>query len=433
MEIVADVITYETGAVDRATRLREAGDFQAAVRELSKFWSGPGYEPALSGLTPETAASVLFLAGSLTDHLGSAAQLANSQELAKNLLTRAIERFRTLGLVPKLIDSHAALAVCYWRGGSFSEARAILRSALTTPGIDNGSRLVAMLNLGIVEYSAGELSEALVIFSECAELLSPTTSHFLWGVYHMNFALALNKSGEMDKALIENSAGIYHFEKSGHHRYQARVLNNLAMLLMNASRFHEAKEYAQRAERIFRDLKEPGNIAQVLDTRAMIHLAAAEYDDAEQVACQAVQILENGDEKQVLVDARVTRGKSLLKLRLRGAAMREFCLAVETAETFLGEAAVFRVLSVLMEETVGPTFIGSQIALETAVDTLEARIIREALEIAGGRMTSAASFLQTSHQALDHILENRHQSLKAYRAPRRKSPSRGTQKVVKIR
>jgi Tfp pilus assembly protein PilF len=69
--------------------------------------------------------------------LGGAAQTDGSQEFAKNLITQSLEIFEKLGHTEEAAEARGDLALCYWREGSFDEARIQLSHALSRLGDQN--------------------------------------------------------------------------------------------------------------------------------------------------------------------------------------------------------------------------------------------------------------------------------------------------------
>jgi transcriptional regulator with PAS, ATPase and Fis domain len=305
-----------------AKELEEAGNFEAARNVMSGLWQRVGERPILDGLCQSTAAEVLLHAGILSGWIGSAQQIEGAQETAKNLISESINIFEELQDEEKAAEAYIDLAICYWREGALDEARATLREVLNRLATkDSEQKARALLNSGIVEFSANRNSDALRILTDAAPLFEASDRHALKGKFHMNLAIVLDKLSTSerrpdyaDRALIEHAAARYHLEQAGHTLYLARVENNLGFLLLTLSRFDEAHEHLERARRLFSNLKESGNVAQVNDTRARVFLAQGRLHEAEKVARAAVRILERGDEQYVLAEALTTHGTALARL-----------------------------------------------------------------------------------------------------------------------
>src|SRR5947208_14100796 len=119
---------------DLAKQLEKAGEYQAACDALSEFWPKRDGPPNLSDLDEAARAEVLLRVGALSGWLGSTDQAAGSQETAKNLITQSIDLFQQLGLSERVAEARGDLALCYWREGSFDEARITLIDALDCLG-----------------------------------------------------------------------------------------------------------------------------------------------------------------------------------------------------------------------------------------------------------------------------------------------------------
>src|SRR5215211_506998 len=116
---------------------------------MGELWAGVGTRPVLDELGEATAAEVLLRVGALTGWLGSAKQIGGSQEEAKNLITESITRFEALRNEVKVAEVQTEVAFCYWRQGSYNEARVWLLEALgrLPPDTNNEVRAVALLRL----------------------------------------------------------------------------------------------------------------------------------------------------------------------------------------------------------------------------------------------------------------------------------------------
>src|ERR1700750_2225947 len=104
------------------------------------------------------------------------------------------------------------------------------------------------------------------------------------------------------------SAAIYHYEEAKHERYCGTNLNNLAFLLYKLGRYREAHEHLDRAQFIFTKLKDPGNLAQVDETRARILVAEKRYRDADRIIGGVIKTFEQGGESALLADALSIQG-----------------------------------------------------------------------------------------------------------------------------
>jgi len=465
-----------------AKGFEEAGEFEQAVETLRPFWTRLGEPPVTDGLGLAAKAELLLRAGALTGWLGSAKQLAGSQDLAKDLISESATLFSQLGLTEKAAEAQVDLSICYWREGGLDEARITLQHVLDTFGNQNSEqRLRALLNSAIVEKVATRDLEALRIYKESAPLFAASSNHALKGKFHNSYATLLkslglseNRTEYIDGALVEFTAAGFHFEQAGHKRFQARVENNVGFLFAGLNRFPEAHEHLGRARAILVSLGDQGGVANCDDTRAQTFLLEGNYAEAERVAGSAVRTFKDGGHQSLLAEALTTQGKALARLNRYPEAKTTLDQAISvaqqggdpsrggmaalsvieeldtnlpadlllnyyrTAESFLsgsqnrglelrlGDCAR-RVLAsgkdselVVQEETA----IGDGFSLDTEVMRYEGNLIKQALEKAGGSVTRAARLLGVTHQGLAFIINGRHSDLMSARTPvkrRRKS------------
>lgn len=469
-----------------AAELETAGDYEAARVAMNGLWQRVGERPELDGLSRAVAADVLLRAGSLSGWIGSARQIEGAQETAKDLLSESAAAFAHLGDTGKVAEANIALALCYWREGSFDEARVTLQEVLTRLG-DNQTelRVRALLNRAMVEGAAGRHSDALHILMETAPLLEQSENHALKGSFHNVLATVLKNLGAaekrddyIDRALIEYAAASYHLEQASHVRNCGRVENNLGLLYLECGRIQEAHEHLDHARSIFAGLKDSGIVAQVDETRARVFLAANNPEEAERLTRASVWMLESGGEQAVLAEALNTHARALARLGRHDEARATFERAMDLAEqignsesaglaalNFLeelgggftaeerlgvyeradrlfGEAtsreilARLRVCARAQRANAGNLEPWAGCSLEQAVLIYEGKLIKRALETEGGSVTRAARLLGITHQGLAFILQGRHKSLLASRTPprpRRRSLMRPVQRSIKRR
>ena len=436
----------------------------------------------LEGLDRETEARVLLRVGSLAGRLGSAHQAGSRQETAKNLISKSIRIFEECRQSEGIAEARADLSLCYWREGSFDEARINLEAALSLLKNDNSElRAVALIRAGLVEADTQRLSEALRFYKEAEPLVEQSTDDALKGAFHNEFALlfrrlglAENRSDFTDRALIEYAAASYHFEKAGHARYCARVENNLGYLFFTLNRFQEAYVHLDRARRACLEIGDRGTVAQVDDTRARALMAEGRLIEAERFAQSAVKRLEPGGEQSLLAEALTTLGTVLARMGKMARARASLQHAIEVAQTSgdlkgagrtylsvieeFGQqisvaelASNYKAALELLQNSQDPattkrliscaqTVIG---AIDLAGDTnaaadasrkgwegfsfkqqvldYEKAIISRALRDTGGAVTKAARLLGFNHhQSLIAIINSRHKGLLGIRSAVRK-------------
>jgi two-component system chemotaxis response regulator CheY len=344
-------ILHQTGDLTRLERAKvccrtakqfeKAGEYRKACEVLNEFWPDQHGKPELDGLNDAVRAELMLRIGAIAGLLGSVEQTEGSQEVAKNLITQSVEIFEALNLEDSVAEAQGDLALCYWREGSYDEARVTLAAALSRVG-DQGGDLKAMLlvRAGIIELSTQRLHEALRLFNEAAPLLELSEDHTLKGSFHNEFGLIFrhlaapeNREDYLDRALMEYTAASFHFEKAKHGRYLALVENNLGYLFFTIGRYQEAHRHLNRARQLFVEQRDVGAVARVDDTRARTLLAEGRFAEAERVVRSAVRTLERGDERGSLNEALITQGVALSRQGHHARASALLVRAIEVSET----------------------------------------------------------------------------------------------------
>jgi tetratricopeptide (TPR) repeat protein len=451
-----------------AAEFIHAGQYEAARDALGELWPGVGERPDVSKLPPAVAAEVLLQCGALTGLLGGARNVSGAQERAQDLLTEAVRKFRSQGRPEKAAEAQCELGACYWRLGAHDDARVLMREALrplTDADVELKARI--LIRRTLVEISENRYSDALQILEE-AEPVFKSASDALKGRWHgqkglvlRRLATAEGRADYADRAIIEFTAAIFHYEQAKHERYAARNLNNLAMLFYQLGRHTEAHGQLDRARRIFTRLQDTGSLAQVDETRARVFISEQKYREANRVIAGAIQTLEKGGASALLADALTVQGVAWARLGVHESSVKILRHGVEVAETSgattsAGQAALtlieehgaarlsaaevynaYRRADALLKDTQDAEDIARLRAcarvvmrrlaglrpnekgftLYNAVHEFEAKLIEQALEQAGGSVTGAARLLGIHRQSLTAMLDNRHAGLLKKRTP----------------
>ena len=165
-------------------------------------------------------------------------------------------------------------------------------------------------------------------------------SHRLRGIFHNELAITLRRVGTaerrhdyLDRAIIEYTAAVFHYEQSGHEQYGASAENNLAFLLYKLGRYRDAHEHLDRAQAVLTRLKDASTLAQADETRARVLVAERRYKDAERVLAGAIKTFEKGDESALLAEALTLQGVVWARLWVYDASIGVLRRAAELAES----------------------------------------------------------------------------------------------------
>jgi tetratricopeptide (TPR) repeat protein len=453
-----------------ATNLMRRGEYDDAREALGDLWGGLGERPKVEGLSQSDQAEVLLRVGALSGWLGRSRQAPGAQALAKDLISESIRAFEKLGPQERLAEAQSDLALCYWREGAMDEARVWFSEALSNAN-EPANRLRVLVRSTTVEISSNQLDTALALLGQASPLLDQVEDDVPLGCYYMQRAIIFKRLGgaeNLDRALIENAAASFHFERANHRRYFGSTENTMGNIYLQLGRYEEALEHLERARHTFVTLGDVGTAAQVNDTRARVLIAQRRYVDAEKIAFSAASALEAGGEQSLLADALETQAVALARMgryqsalgifkrashiaetagnpRLSGEIFltileevksflspSEICSTYQEADQKLGEhlspanAVRLRLCARLAfaNSATGKAEETTTTSFEEEVHKRESELIRAALETAGGSVTRAARTLKLTHQGLCYIINHRHKDLLGARAPiriRRKS------------
>ena len=451
-----------------AAEFIHTGQYESAREALGNLWQGTGARPELKGLAVLASAETLMQCGALSGWLGSVHQISGAQEKAKDLLTEALRKFKAQGQVSKASEAQYELGICYWRAGAYDEARVVLDESLKGLSEQHTElRARVLIRRTLVEISESRYHDAWHVLKE-AETFFESCGDALKGRWHGQMALVLRRlataegrADYADRAIIEYTAAIYHYEQAKHERYCATNHNNLAFLLYKLGRYTDAHQHLDRAARVLMRLKDDGLLAQVNETRARVCVAEHRYREANRIITSAIQTLEKGGESALLADALALQGVVWARLGVFDNSLRILRRAVNIAQDSgalisAGQAAlalieehgtlrlsetelyrIYRRADRLLKDTqdsediarlracarivtgrlTGAQFGTQSFVLPEAVLAYEARFIERALDMEAGSVTRAAKRLGIKHQTLAHLLRTRHKKLLAKRTP----------------
>ncbi len=468
---------------ERALELKDRGEFDAAREVMRPLWKQFGERPVTEGLNPLTSAELLLCAGILTSWIGGQNQIKEADVWARDLLSESMRLYEVETDAKKVAQVRTEIAYCYWRAGSFDEARIWFLEALKKLVMEGNARAYALLGLSVVEWSLSRYDESLKLLTDNTNLFHKITSHSLKGFYHNQLALVLrnvapahNRDAYYKRAIREYEAAEVEFKLARNTLFRADVKNNLGFLLFKLSRFRQAHQYLQEARRLALLLRNKVVVAQIDDTRAQVFIAENKYSEAEAVARAAVASVRKSCHQGLLIDTLITHGIALARLGRSDKAEFNFREAVEIAHHIgvLSKAGI--ALLTLIEEVddLAPDALahayeqagewlsdcqseslllkfkaaGKKLAVELLREKetedvakplfnvprdltneclhFERDLIRQALGNVDGRVVYAAKLLGVSYQRLAHRIRTRHPELVEARTPVRHRKRRKT-------
>ena len=464
----------------RALELRDKGYFDGAQEAMFALWKGLGQRPEITGLHPSVAADVLLTVGILTGWVGSRNEIKDADGWARDLITESITFYESVGDLKKIAEARTELAYCYWREGSFDEARIVFTEALKTLTTEGKTRANALLGLAVVEWSSSRNTEALKILTNNAALFEKLTHHTMKGFYHNTLAQVLQtfvtpekKAAQLRKVVSEYQQADHEFKLARNTVFRALVKNNLGVVLRDLNRYREAQEYLDQARRLTLSVRDKVRTAQIDQARAEVMIEQSRFKEAERVARLAGVSFEKAGRQCLLAEVLTVRGIALARLRKTEVAQFTFQRAIEVAQrvgalTQAGIAALsmieelddlspeilrvaYKRATEWLLESQSPDLLrrvsaaankvvskveGKAIAedadvlLNKPLDfereklSAEKAMIKRALAQGNGSLTRAASLLSMSYQKLAYIMETRHKDLLTERSPIRRRASK---------
>src|SRR6185295_945044 len=180
--------------------------------------------PDSGSLTGELRAEVLLALGAIGFMF--AVDGRGSHEKAKDFFAESSRLFSEHGN-QKAEDAQVRLANCYLRQGGISEAFVIL-DGITQTSSDVELVLCASISKAFGLTQSNHLHEALRTLQAAEKMLDhrPTIT----GKFYNQRGIIYRKLQKIDDCLRDYQQARYWFEVAGNLRYQAAVLNNLAMV-----------------------------------------------------------------------------------------------------------------------------------------------------------------------------------------------------------
>ena len=466
---------------NKALELRDKGDFDGALDVMRPLWKGLGQRPNTAGLHSTVVPDVLLCVGVLTGWIGSRNEIKEADGWARDLITEAITYYESVGDLRKVAEARTELAYCYWREGSFDEARIVFTEALQRLTAEGKTRANAILGLAVVEWSSSRNQEALEILTANAPLFKKLTHHTMKGFYHNTLAQVLqtlvtpeNKAAQLRKVVSEYEQADHHFKLARNIVFRALVKNNLGIVLRDLARFREAQEYLDQARCLVASVRDKVRTAQIDQARAEVMIDQRRFKEAEKVARTAATSFQKSGRQCLLAEALTVRGIALARLRRKEEAQFTFQRAIEIAQQVnaLNQAGIAALTMIEELDDLSPDTL--RVAYQRASEWLaksqspdllrrinaaankvvskvesepqtedanvlfnkpldfeqeklktEKAMIKRALALADGSLTRAAALLSMTYQKLAYIMETRHKDLLQERTPIRRRASKG--------
>lgn len=325
-------------AISEAQTAEEKGHYEKAFELLSQYWDNYSQFPIAVGLSSEESAELFLRFGAIIGFLGNTQKISNSQEISKNLLTQARQRFVSLADAEKSAECENYLAMAYSRTGEITEAFDWLNESLSKNLAENHPTRINSYVIETILEIVGEKHER--ILKRCDEL-KPTfekyASDLQHGSFYNNLAVAHKNLGNKEEALKYLKVARDFFLEANHKIYYGVAENNLAQLCHKVGQFEEAHSCAEQARKIFEQIGDKMREGYSLETRAQILAAQGKYDKALRFVNEALELLEGGESYRNLVESYRTKVKILLGLNRLAEALTVMTAAHNIAALYISQ------------------------------------------------------------------------------------------------
>jgi tetratricopeptide (TPR) repeat protein len=331
-------------------KLEWQGRYNEALQDCLELIDGKACIPAFDEVTQRERAELLLRYGALIGFCGHISQVADSQEQSKDLLTRALGEFIDLRDEEKIAECENYIALAYWRIGELNESLVWLDSSLKRNcSSKSGTRLHGHLIRALINLEKKDFEKNVDLLESMEDVYLEHGDAFLLGNYYTNLGISLKDLGRTTAALRCLKLSRYYNGKAGHKIYQGISENNLAQLYWLIGDFEKSHRAIDNATRIFRNIEDKTREGFSFDTKANIFIAEKKYANALRSIEKAVNILKRGENAAYLVEALLTKAKTLLYLDRFADSILVLVEAIEINRIKIGEESVRKLIDEFAE------------------------------------------------------------------------------------
>ena len=372
---------------------------------FSDFWKDIESEPDLAHFDPLFQAELLRLCGVFLSQFGRARGLLDYQNRAKDILTRTARLFESQNSPDKAAETKVGLATCYWYSGEVEEHDAMLRSVEAEFSAQPNHQVSIQIKLNriLVAIWRKDLEEADYLIDQLTKVVTSDHDLRLRTQFHNLAGITYRLTGDVDKSVRHARESVDIARAANNSMFVALNLNNLANTYRTGGELERALATSDAAIAITEARGDKGWTAHFLDTKALIYLDQCEYSESLKVIEKSIEIFSDGEDYGGLTDAMWTKCLCLLRLGQVKDALAVFMDLRDVAARQIGEIAVDKFTTLLMEQI----YILKQFPLTDELAALKRSLVVKAMRESGGHVSKAARRLGLrSQQHLSEILNN---------------------------
>jgi transcriptional regulator with XRE-family HTH domain len=229
----------------------------------------------------------------------------------------AVAIFEDLGQHDERTNAMYWLANGHHAADNPAEARAQMRQILDEAGartpVDTQLRVRALIALGAIEMDAGQ-TEAAVAYLREADAFAGELDARHRATYLYTIAQGYRRGGDHEAAIRAGTQSLALYRTADATVESAGIANLLALAYLEAGSHDQARESARVGRSIAIQVHDERLSSHIADTMARIELASGQPEAAERLADEAMDIARRIDSQPALVDAIVTKARTLLAL-----------------------------------------------------------------------------------------------------------------------
>lgn len=376
-------------------------DFKQSLELFSPYWK-PDYEPDFSKFSEPDQARLYRFGGFFLIHYGKAKNHPTYQERGQEMLGRAERLFLEWNSEESAMECRMYIAIGFYNAGALDEFEVFLKTA---EGFfkdkSNSIYLQIQINLAILELEENPV-RAGEILSQIKDYLKKSRDLKIKTLYYTQAGLTHKNVGSYEVAIESFNTAYRTACVISNTHYQGLILNCLANTCRVKGDLKKALEYIHKALEIGESNQ--GWYAHFLDTLANIHNDDKEYEAADDVISQAIEIFRKGDDYKGLAEALWSQMEIFINFGLKEQAYELYLEALHIARTRINEKTTQRYKKLFVEKLQLPA--GS--TLKEKLNSVERSLIIEAMSENDGKRKKAAKDLGIDYRNLGYHLDVKH-------------------------
>lgn len=286
-------------------KLEKIGAYYKASDLLQKVWVQSLNKN--NEISRNIYGELLLRTGAISGYLGRKPLSFTKQISTIKILNQARDIFVKSNNREKIAECENFLALEYYRDGDFSKAFGWVDESVNHR-LEQGNEITLHSHIikSMFLLQETKFNEAISYLDSLRHNFASTT-YLLKGSFHTNISIAFKNINNLNQGLKDLQSARYYHNKSNHLIYLATVENNLAHLYKLKSDFQKATQSVDNALYVFNELGDHARSAFTLDTKAQILISLGEFEAAEKLADEAINILKSDNILFMLPDVYLTK------------------------------------------------------------------------------------------------------------------------------